>query len=248
MQAHELAAELAKLGVDAPVQISCGLEVVEKARAGAGFKVNILDPQGYYDDFDMIVISSHEPHAEHKNIVEITGLLNHISPEFLQGKERVFGLGGNITAVLVGGKHIGGNFTVDDAARLAAEINKAGRPVVVTTSKRTEEAAAKLLAMQIKVPHVFYDFNAAARVANPYEAMLASCKNIIVTADSVRMVSEAASSGREISIFTPSQTHFSYIALRDKVLNAKLPLRESTRIADLIKMRIIGACKNNFIS
>ncbi len=239
VQAHELAKELAKLGVDGEVQISCGLDVVKQAAASKNvFKVNILDPQQYYDDFDLIVISSHEPHPAHDNIIEITGLINHISPEYLKGKEHDFGYGRKVLAVLVGGKHVGGNFSVDDAAKMASQLNDINMPVLVTTSKRTEEASARTLQQNLKVPCRFYNFNFHGQAANPYEQFLASAGQVFVTADSVRMVSEAASSGKELFIFMPEQVHFSYVTLAEKVMSANLPLRESVRVAEIIRNKI----------
>ena len=239
VQAHELAKELVKLGVEKNVQISCGLDVVADAIAAkADFKVNILDPQSNYDAFDLVVISSHEPHPQHDNIVEVTGLINHISPEYLEGKQRDFGIGDNMLAVLVGGRHVGGNFNADDARFMAAQLNDINLPLLITTSKRTEDASAKALKEALVVPYVFYDFNHDGQAANPYEAMLASCTRVMVTADSARMVSEAASSGRELFIFWPKQRHFSYDALCDAVLAAKRPLQESRRIAEIIKSRL----------
>lgn len=233
-QAQELAKELQKYDLPRDVQISVGLDIVEQAAKSDAFKVHILDPQAHYDDFDIIFIPSHDPHPGRANIIETTGLINHISPEMLKGKERDFGLKPPYTAVLIGGRHVGGNFNIGDSLLLAKKLNDEGNSVVLTTSKRTENSSADALRTALKVPYVMFDFNHDGQAANPYEAMLASASKIVVTADSVRMMSEAASSGKAVEIFTPKEIHFSYHALGEAVLRAKLPLNEARRCAEIV--------------
>lgn len=233
-QAYELAKALSVYEPGQHVQISCGNEVVEKAAAGNGFKVHISDPQKNYDAFDLVFVPGHDPHPALPNIIETTGLINHISPEYLAGKERDFGLPAPYTAVLIGGRHIGGNIGPEDAEILAAELNKIEGSVLITNSHRTEEAVLPRLKGLLSVPHYIYDFHHDGLAANPYEAILASASNLIVTADSVRMVSEAASSGRPFVIYTPKELHFSYAHLRDSILAADLPLNEAKRCAEII--------------
>ena len=244
VQAHELAKELEGLAHD--VQISCGIDVVQTALATkAKYKFHILDPLQNYNGFDLVFIPGHEPLPSVPNIVPTFGLINHIKPcaEFEAG----------VIAILIGGKHVGGNFTADDARNLAAML-PSGAKILITTSKRTEMPAAD--ALKAALPNAeFYDFNYDGQVNNPYEAMLKRAQQVVVTADSVRMVSEAASSGKTTFIFTPKQTHFAYLALKNQFISngyalevgslqgGTKSLNEAARAAQIIKDYIATAPK-----
>ena len=235
-QANELAKELE--GLEQRIQISCGIDAVQTALATkAKYKFHILDPLQNYEGFDLVFIPGHEPLPAAPNIVPTFGLINHIRPstEFEAG----------VIAVLIGGKHVGGNFTASDASALAAAL-PTGAKIWVTTSKRTEKPAAD--ALKAALPNAeFYDFNYDGQVNNPYEQMLKRAQQVVVTADSVRMVSEAASSGKTTFIFTPREVHFSYIALKNQFVSngyaleigshqgSTKPLNEAGRLAQIIK-------------
>jgi mitochondrial fission protein ELM1 len=48
-----------------------------------------------------------------------------------------------VIAVLVGGKHVGGDFTTEDANDLARFLNSKNASVLLTTSRRTEIMVAQ---------------------------------------------------------------------------------------------------------
>ena len=223
MQALEVHKKLKDQKLTRKLIITCGLEVIDKAIAAkeeGDVLVSILDPGRDYDKFDLIFVPKHDPHPKLANVRTTLGLINRVNPEVLVGEERIRPQKKQVIAVLIGGRHVGGNFTSDDAAKLANIINKADCAALVTTSKRTEAKTVKVLRQELWRSEIFYDYNLDGQAANPYLKILASADKIIVTADSVRMCSEACSSGKQVFIFTPEKLHFSYAALRDSLFKA----------------------------
>lgn len=249
-QVFEVAKILESFELQRKVILSIGLEKVDEAIAAkkpGDILISILDPGREHDKFDLIFVPKHDPHPKLANIKETVGLINHITPELLSKEEKIQSTK-PIVAALIGGRHVGGNFSADDAAKLANIINKFDCTALITTSKRTEEKAIKVLKQELWKTAIFYDFNKDGQAANPYLKILASADKIIVTADSVRMCSEAASSGKQVFIFSPEKLHFSYAALRDSFLkkgaafdiselNSRKPtvvLNEAKRVANEI--------------
>jgi hypothetical protein len=107
-------------------------------------------------------------------------------------------------AVIVGGNSGPFTFGVKAAARLARQANelarRAGGSLLVTTSSRTPENAARVLEQGLEVPSYFYHWRAGDE-ANPYFGMLGLADDFIVTADSISMLSEACATGRPVRMF-----------------------------------------------
>ena len=224
VQALEVAAHLQNKQLPHKVILTCGRDVIDKAFAARGrgdILVSILDPGRDYDKFDLIFVPAHDPHPDMLNIRTTLGIINRINPKNLSEQYyNAHNMPRPILSVLVGGRHVGGNFSEKDAMALAKILNDAEYTTLVTTSKRTEESAAAALKNNLKITNWFFDYNKGPLAANPYLSMLAGSDKIIVTSDSVRMCSEACSSGRQVFIYTPEQTHFSYFSLRDSLFDA----------------------------
>ncbi len=81
----------------------------------------------------------------------------------------------------------------EQLAALAAQ----GVGIAITPSRRTGEAALRALRERLAgVPHYFWDGSAE----NPYFGLLAHADALLVTGDSVNMVSEAASTGKPVHV------------------------------------------------
>ena len=136
VQAKALAARLPS---DAKIAIGVGAETADKVlaeKANGYSTLQILNPQKRHNEFDLLVLPAHEPYEKRPNVITSFGLIN--SQKLCTGND------GSV-AVLVGGKHVGGNFTESDAEVLANIINKIEGKVFITTSRRTEIAATKKL-------------------------------------------------------------------------------------------------------
>ena len=107
-----------------------------------------------------------------------------------------------LVAVLVGGANRVYRFNRDAAERLAdglaAMARDSGCGLLVTTSRRTGAANEALLRERLQgLPVEFWD----GAGENPYFAYLALADALVVTGDSVNMVSEACFTGKPVYVF-----------------------------------------------
>lgn len=232
--------------------------------------VSMLNPCISHHDFDVIVIADYEPHPEGDNILTTVGLVNYIDTDFLQrafqdyeegryGSLKAAFLPSPRVALLVGGRHAGGNVSVADAGCLSEWIEEtmSGEgSVMVVTSARTPRATSDALRELLTGNVFFYDYKQDRHMVNPYDGVLALADTIIVTGDSVRMCSEACSTGKPVYIYTSPDESFSPYSELHKQLcekgHARLltsdgaevdwsvshPLNEAERVADYIRQKL----------
>jgi hypothetical protein len=107
-------------------------------------------------------------------------------------------------AVIAGGHS--GPFTLGPLAtsRLAHQTSalarQSGGSLLVSTSSRTSDEAIDALQCGIDAPNYFYRWQ-PNDPANPYFGMLALADRLVVTGDSIAMLSEACATGRPVQIF-----------------------------------------------
>ncbi len=116
---------------------------------------------------------------------------------------RVAALPRPFIGVLLGGANSVYRFGTDDARRLASELARhaarTGASVLLTPSRRSGEENVKVLRDGLAdTPGFVWDGTGA----NPYYGILALADVILVTADSVNMITEACASGHPVYIYT----------------------------------------------
>lgn len=159
--------------------------------------------------FDLVITTPQYrlPHAP--NVLHNLLPVHDATPQLLKGEAerweaRLAHLPKPFTALLVGGRSGPYLFCPEAAARLGREASdmarKEGGSLLVSTSARTGAAAADALAAAIGVPFEMFRWNGEAR-DNPFHAFLGLASRIIVTADSVSMLSEAVSTGKPVFLF-----------------------------------------------
>lgn len=124
----------------------------------------------------------------------------HLRPELA-------GLAAPHAAVLIGGNSRHHTFQPEDIARLTAHLENlavSGASLMISASRRTPEALSIALQDLARRPNV-YVWN--GKDTNPYLEMLVHADAIVVTADSVNMVGEAAALGVPVHVFHPSGGH-----------------------------------------
>jgi mitochondrial fission protein ELM1 len=113
-------------------------------------------------------------------------------------------------AVLVGGQAPTTVFSEDVARDLGVKIRQAVQSihgsVLLTTSRRTPKKVTDALLEEMRgVPVYFHNpTTASPEDLNPYMGFLSKASAIIVTGDSLSMVSEAASTGLPLYVFAPN--------------------------------------------
>jgi mitochondrial fission protein ELM1 len=127
-----------------------------------------------------------------------------IAAEAARWQARLSHLPQPFMAVLAGGGSGPYLFTPAAAARLGREASALARAdggsLLVTTSARTGEAATEALAGAIDVPFEMFRWRGDA-ADNPFHAFLGLASRIIVTADSISMLSEAVSTRKPVLLF-----------------------------------------------
>lgn len=191
--------------------VSCGRRAVpfallaRQSAGGRAFAVHIQDPKTRLDRFDLVVAPAHDRLAG-SNVIETVGSLPHITPgrlaEAAAGfEESVAHLPRPLVAVLVGGTSTTYRLEAAEARELAEQLSRLagseGIGLAVTPSRRTGAANIRILREGLRdAPAVVWDLAGA----NPYLGWLGLADAVLVTCDSVNMVTEACVTGRPVQI------------------------------------------------
>ena len=197
------------------------------------FVCQIMRPELGYNHFDMVVLPTHDRAPEHPSIFRTIGAPHRITKQRLVEAFDEFSpyfamLPYPKTAVFVGGSSRHYHFT-DGMIRqmirdLCAMQDRQGGSLIILTSRRTPASLISLWQKELKGrPHSFYVWGQKGQ-ANPFVGALACCERIIVTQDSVSMLTEALGSGRPVTYypvplqrFHPSN-HIPFSALFDALI------------------------------
>jgi mitochondrial fission protein ELM1 len=155
--------------------------------------------------FDLVVVPRHDG-ISGPNIVSTKGALHRITPDVLREgaaklAPRLSHLARPYIGVLIGGTNAAYQLERAEmtalAARLKAAAANANASLIITPSRRTGEDNIRVLKDTLgDVPHFLWDGTGD----NPYFGILGLADYLVVTADSVNMVSEAASTGKPVYV------------------------------------------------
>jgi mitochondrial fission protein ELM1 len=181
-----------------------------KERSGGRTRiVQVGRPWGPIDAYDLVVTTPQYRLPPRPNVLENVAPLHRVTAERLdlaarQWADRLADLPRPMIAVLVGGNSGPYALTRRSGERLAAAAGalaaRLGGSLLVTSSARTPSEAARALEEGLSCPHVLYRWRRGDR-DNPYFAFLALADEIIVTADSMSMVTEAVATGKPVHLF-----------------------------------------------
>lgn len=195
--------------------IGCGrraawlTRLVKRRSAGRCFSVQILDPRIASECFDVVVAPRHDGLAG-AGVITTLGSLNPVGPAWLaQARQRFASLSQWAqprTAVLIGAGNRAQRLDQDYfdglIGALAARHAVTGGSFLVTVSRRTPAALRPWLRRAFAAfPGLFWESEADGE--NPYAGLLAFADRIVVTPDSVNMLSEAAATGLPVATFAP---------------------------------------------
>ncbi len=186
------------------------LRRAKKLGGSALLAVYLKDPRTGAGTADLIWVPAHD-RLRGANVVVTLTSPHRISPERLaaaRAEPPPWGVDDRTTiGVLLGGDSQHHRFTSGDIADLVHKLTACaltGAHLVVTPSRRTPPSLAQAVAELCTRTDGFYWDGAGA---NPYLAILAHADHLIVTADSVNMLGEAAATGTPIHLFAPSGGH-----------------------------------------
>ncbi|HEY4135034.1 MAG TPA: mitochondrial fission ELM1 family protein [Alphaproteobacteria bacterium] len=174
------------------------------------FLTQMMDPVQGRDDFALIAAPQHDELPARGNAIATLGAPTRVTPERLaaaavEWRDRLEHLPHPRLALLVGGSAGRRTFTAAQAAELgrfaSALARGQGGSLMVTTSRRSDDAATEALRAAIDVPAYFHRWSPAG--ANPYFAMLGLCDAAVVTGESISMASEAVAAGKPLFVYGP---------------------------------------------
>ena len=192
------------------ILIACGRNTVALARRikresrGKTFWVQVQDPRFARDEVDLVVAPRHDP-APGDNVFRTLGAVHRVTEAKLADAAARFSplfatLKRPLAAVLIGGDNAVYRLSERHFARLCdqlAALAGTGIGLAITPSRRTAFERLALLHRRLEgLPAFIWD----GRGDNPYFGMLGAAEAIIVTADSVSMVSEAAATGKPVYV------------------------------------------------
>jgi mitochondrial fission protein ELM1 len=245
------------------IAIGCGRRAALVTRAlrqwsgGGTFTVQILDPRIDTRAFDVVIAPEHDRVAG-ANVIHSIGALNPVDPRWLADARARFArfaaLPSPRTAVLIGAtnraQRLDNRYFDALLDRLGALQTSDGGSFLVSVSRRTPvEVVLKLRAAFAAFPGAF--FGDGRDGENPYAGFLAWADRIVVTPDSVNMLSEACATGKAVYTFAPQpiagKLAAFHRALRGsghlRVLGEAVPkplpppLAETYEIAELVRAR-----------
>jgi mitochondrial fission protein ELM1 len=177
---------------------------IRKASGGRTLTVQIQDPLAPADRFDLVIAMAHDA-ISGPNVVKVATALHDVSPERLAGaaaawSERMPVGGGPLVGVILGDPTRGGRSSAGEA--LLAELRgmrAGGARLAIVASRRTPEAVVVGLrdAFSGDAGVLVWD----RQGDNPYLGTLALADRLVVTSDSVSMISEALATPHPVEVF-----------------------------------------------
>jgi len=202
----------------ADVLVSCGsalagvnrfLAMENNAKSVVAMKPGIASIR----KFNLVVMPKHDKPRKSRNVVITDGAPNSVDPEYLSGTSNKLKL--NLDEKLTIGLFIGGNtrrfnlgvgMAADILEQAIAAAEKLDAQLLVTTSRRTSKYIEELFKKKLSG----YDrckllvLANQANVPGTMPAMLAASQILVVSGESISMVSEAASCGNKATlVFEP---------------------------------------------
>ena len=166
--------------------------------------IQIQNPVIAPSRFDLVVVPRHDS-LTGKNVMTTRGSLHRVTPELLKREAEKFlpkvaHLPAPRIAILIGGSNSVYSLTSREMKPLADQLaDLAGREgsLMITPSRRTGQENLEILKDSLRNSPVYLWDETGD---NPYYGMLGLADAVVVTCDSVNMVSEACSTGKPVMV------------------------------------------------
>lgn len=174
-------------------------------RQGVG-TVHCMAPGFGESRFGLLVIGRHDSPPAAANILPILGAAHRMSPARLDAAREEWGMFGAFPgpriALLLGGPPRGEGMAPETAAAIARQVAGFAGSVLATGSRRTGRPAEAAVAEALgALPHRLHRWGDGG--PNPYAGLLAWADAVVVTGDSVSMVSEALATRVPVFVADP---------------------------------------------
>jgi len=208
---HQLEPGSSKLTPPWPdIVISCGQYTIpyalaiRKANKGKSLLIHIQKPSINHRKFDVIIAPEHDG-AKGANVIETLGATHDVNTQTLQQAITEFTprfkpFKAPYFSILLGGSSKKYKLTPEYTAQLANNILTIAKDypgtLLISGSRRTGADNMRYLERRFKDQKNIYLYNNVGK--NPYMGMLALADKIMVTDDSVSMISEACYTGKPV--------------------------------------------------
>ena len=220
-------------------------------------RIHIQNPHAGIAGYDLVIVPEHDG-VTGSNVLTSHAALHRVSAAKLAAGRAEFsaaldGLPRPLVAVLLGGTNRNYQLTPDWATEFARQLvamhQQSGCGFAITASRRTDPAAVAAMRQTLTgVPMQFWDGTGA----NPYFGYLGTADAVIVTCESISMISEACAAGVPVLLARlpgKSQRFDKFFAKLEEqgfvrwfdgklVLWANRKLDDMTRISGLVRERI----------
>jgi len=192
--------------------IACGRRsigpalMVKRLSAGRTLAAYVQNPEWGVRQFDLVAALPHDG-VEGPNVVVVPTALHAVTPAKLAEAREIWRArlatdDNPVLGVLVGGDNAGYRLTARRAAQLVRVLRNArqarGVRAAVTPSRRTSGSIKAQLSQALKSEELGSIWDETGE--NPYLGILAVAERVIVTADSISMISEALATGRPVHV------------------------------------------------
>jgi len=182
---------------------------VRRASGGRTLAVHVQNPLTDPAAFDLVVAMDHDG-LSGPNVISVPTALHDVTPARLAAaadawRARLVRPGRPLVGVVLGGSNRRQPFTVEIAAPLIEGLQRlrgeTGAALAITPSRRTPDEVKAAFATRFGGdPEVFlWDMQGD----NPYLGILALSDRLVVTSDSVSMISEALATPHPVEVFGP---------------------------------------------
>lgn len=188
---------------------------IREASGGRTRIVHVGRPWADPERFDLVITTPQYRLPERSNVLQNTLTMHRVTRARLDAalhdhRLRLSALPAPRISVILGGPSGPYAFGRRAALRLAREAarmaRESGGSLLVTTSSRTPEVVPRTLEQYLDVPHEIYRWR-PDDPQNPYFAYLGIADRLIVTFDSISMLSEACATGKPVFMFDLAHDH-----------------------------------------
>jgi mitochondrial fission protein ELM1 len=224
---------------------------------GKTLAVQLLDPRIDPAHWDLVIAPKHDA-LRGENVLTPLGSLHPIDDAWLADGRDAFAPFADLPSprlgVLIGGARRGTPFDDDAASAFLAAVKARhradGGSVLVAASRRTPEAQrTRIRDALVGLPGVVWTDSTDG--ANPYPGILGWADRLVVTPDSVNMLSEACATGRPVHTFVSKPLPEKLARFHQELRSAGLlhdidattaatqtPLRETAAIAREVRRHL----------
>jgi uncharacterized protein len=175
--------------------------------------IHLENPRHRNEDFDLIVNSGHLPRINGWNVIRLTGVASWLTPkkvedEMAKWESRLSWMKTPMIFVGMGGASEFNPYHDEYGKDFGDRIKKFARQknasVLIATSRRTPPTAIAALVRQLTgVRSFLFDWNRDSSEDNPYAAGMGMADDVVISGDSLSMMSDAVALGKRLYIHSP---------------------------------------------